>query len=120
MSAPENALPTLYAGTDVWVIKYPDVKPSLARVISVSGSTAVVSVYGRDRKLKVDYRHVRPYIDGSRADCWAFPDEASATRAWNAAAYGAIASLTEQFKQNVAMLEKRILPVPGEEAASDG
>lgn len=121
MTAPDKAMRTVYAGTDVWIMRYPAVSPVLARILSVTGNTAVAAAYNPDGTLDTANKRVLkfPPPDG-RTFCSAFHDEKSAVEAWNAAAMQGIADLTEQYKENVKMLEARILRVPGEEDGTHG
>ena len=104
MTGREDALSTVYAGQDVWLVKYPSIRPTRARIVTATETVAIAMPYGESS------------LDANRKQYLKFPCEKTATAAWNGTVYRAIAELTAQFKENVAMLEQRLIPEPGEES----
>lgn len=112
MTAP---LPAVRPGDDVWVLKYPHVRPAKARIMSVSKCSALAVLYGDGGTLDPDHDQLILRSPPNRIlpPALAFQDEASAVAYWNATVDGRLAELAAQYKENVKMLEARRLPVPG-------
>ena len=116
MTGREDALSTVYAGQDVWLVKYPSIRPTRARIVTATETVAIAMPYGESSLDANRKQYLKFPCPDAISACVPFPDEKTATAAWNGTVYRAIAELTAQFKENVAMLEQRLIPEPGEES----
>ena len=105
----------LYPGLEVWLAKYPSIRPVPARITVATEDVAIAVIYGGgvpapDRKQVLRF----PPPD-ALSSCRAFPDEASAVAYWNGTVDRAMAELSAQYEENMKMLEGRRIPAKNEQ-----
>lgn len=119
MSRDRIPRPLRYAhpGQDVWLVKYPSIRPVRARIMTATENVAIAVPYddgGAPDHNRKQYLKFPPPAAVSTAIV--YNDEKSARDGWNALVYAEIADATDSYKEHIKILETRLIPEPGEEA----
>ncbi len=113
-------LPWVQPGQDVWLVKYPSIKPSRAKITAVTSDVSIAVLYNDsgmpDHARKQYLKFPAPKAISA---CEAFTDEPSAIAAWNAKVMAAIADATESYKTQMRMLESRLITNDGKDDSDE-
>lgn len=119
MSRGRVPLPLHYVhpGQDVWLVKYPSIRPVRARIMTATENVAIAVPYDssgapdHNRKQYLKFP-APPAVSAALV----YNDEESARNGWNAIVYAEIAGATDSYKEHVKILEARIISEPEKEA----